>query len=75
MATTLNGENRSRRREKIGTTASVNAVVATVINGSAVAGHAVRKAASRNAFEATWCASMMPAVAMAMRVKVRFTRE
>ena len=41
----------------------------------AVAGQAVRKVVSRKAFAATWCASMRPAVTMAMRVSVRFTSE
>ena len=59
------GEKRARSREKSGTSASTSAAVASVITGSAVAGQALRNAASRNAFDATWCASMMPAVLIA----------
>jgi hypothetical protein len=48
--------------------------VPKVITGSAVAGQELRNVASRNAFEATWCASMMPAVPIATVVSaVGFT--
>jgi hypothetical protein len=47
------GEKRESRRENAGTRTSVSAAVATVISGSALAGHAVRKVASRNALAAT----------------------
>jgi len=61
-------------REKAGTSRPVNAAVPTVISGSAVAGQAVRKVASRSALAATWWASMIAAVAIATRIKARFTR-
>ena len=63
--TMASGEKRARSREKSGTSASTSAAVASVITGSDVAGQALRNAASRNAFDATWCASMMPAVLIA----------
>ena len=63
------------RSEKRATRASmaVTTAVATVIIGRAAAGHALRKVASRNAFAAIWCASMVPQTAIAIRVRLRFT--
>jgi hypothetical protein len=71
-ATTRTGEKRSRTREKVGTSATVAPAVTSVISGRAAAGHAVRNAASRSAFPATWCAIIVAAVAMASAVKTRF---
>jgi len=51
--TTASVENRSRKREKTGARVTVNTAVPIVINGSAVAGHAVKKVVSRKAFAAT----------------------
>src|SRR5258707_9527770 len=73
--TTARGEKRSRKRENTGTSVAVNNAVPIVINGSAVAGQAVRNVVSRKAFAATWCASISPAVIMAMRGSVRFNSE
>ena len=68
-----NGGKRAMSREKAGTSRPVNTAVPTVISGSAVAGHAVRKVASRSALEAIWCATMIVAVAIATRIRARFT--
>src|SRR5215813_7448745 len=72
-ATTRAGGKRAIRRENAGTRRSVKRAVATVINGSAVAGHDVRNVVSRSALAATWCASMIAAVTIATRINARFT--
>src|SRR5687768_11267773 len=69
-ATTNRGPKRLSSRANSGTVATTMIAAARTISGSVVVGHTVRNAASRKAFDATWCASMKPAVAMAMRMTV-----
>src|SRR5262245_52694934 len=66
--TTFRGPNRCSRRANTGTAATTTIAVAITMKGSDVAGQAVRNAASRNAFDDTWCAIMQAATACARRV-------
>src|SRR5262245_62129384 len=52
-------------REYTGTPATTTTAVTMPMAGSDVTGQAPRNAASRTAFEATWCASIVPATAIA----------
>ena len=47
--------------------------VVIAMSGSAAGDQAVRNVASRKAFAATWCASMMPHTVIAIGVRLRFT--